>query len=225
MLAGKTRCRRSRLKLTRVEKGAQSQARPLATCLTHRPQPTSLAPRRMEAVVRTATYALSCAQFPLPACCAQGLVAFRSGRGAGSPQPRPGSSVPRAATFPGGRARRAHQTCSTFSQPPTAVTLPPSVRPGPAGPTEVAITTGRNAPTYTKPAGPGGHAAPGRAPRPLRPLGAKTRAAAPRPAGGRAGGTHNERDGAVFAELLRPPAGPLSAAAAGGCCVGSVVLP
>lgn len=46
-------------------------------------------------MVRTATYALSCAQFPLPACCAQDLVAFRSERGAGSPRPRPGSAVPR----------------------------------------------------------------------------------------------------------------------------------
>lgn len=55
--------------------------------------------------------------------------------------------------------------------------------------------------------------------------GLRTRAAAPRPVARRAGRTHNERDGAVLAELLWPPSGPLSAPAAGGCCVGSVVLP
>lgn len=38
-------------------------------------------------------------------------------------------------------------------------------------------------------------------------------------------GTHNERDGAVLTELLRSPTGPRRAPAAGGCCVGSVVLP
>lgn len=211
--------------MTRAQ-GSQSRAQPLATKSYPMTPPHVPSPQEVGEGVRKATYALSRAQFPPPACCAQGL-SLLPGRARRPQPPAPARlrSTERAATFPFARARRAHQTCSTFSQPPPAVTLLSAVRPGPAGPTEVAITTGRNAPTNTKPTGRRGHVAPGRAPRPLQPRGARMRAAAPPPAAGRAEQTHNERDGAVFTELLRPPTSLLSDPAARGCCVGSVVLP
>lgn len=157
-------------------KGAQSPAQPLATLPYPAPPPHVLCPRRLErgcappptrSAARGSHCRLATRKVQLPSW---------GGRGTDCPRPptpslrlRPRSA--KRAAFPVARVRRAHQTCSTFSQPPSAVTLPPSVRPGPAGPTEVAITTDRNAPTYTKPAGRGGHAAP--APRPLQPRGAK----------------------------------------------------
>lgn len=78
-------------------------------------------------------------------------------------RPQPPSPQPRWRRA--ARACRAHQTCSTFSLPPHAVTLPASKHPGPSGPAQVAITTSRNSPTYTKPERRSGHTAPGRAPR------------------------------------------------------------
>lgn len=222
----------TRFKLTGSEKGARSPAQPLATV----PHPASpihvLCPQETRGRARPPTRLAACGSH-CPLAVRKGQLPPPTGEAEVTPNPQPPAPAPRAprrsaesaATFPVARARRAHQTCSTFSQPPPAVTLPPSLRPGPASPTEVAITTDRNAPTYTKPAERGGHAAPGLAPRPLQPRGARTRAAAPRPPTPSAARTHNERDGAVLSELVWPPARPLCAPAAGGCCVGSVVLP
>jgi hypothetical protein len=146
--------------------------------------------------VRTATYALCCAA-PTAGSLRAGASHHPGVRGRQLPAPQPPVPQPpvpqppalsavsgeQPRSQPRARARRAHQTCSTFSQPPPAVTLPPSVYPGPCGPAKVAITTGRNAPTYTKPArpNPASHAAPGRAPRPRLPRGGRTRTATPRP--------------------------------------------
>lgn len=218
-------CQRSRFRLTRAEKWTQSWAQPLATLPYPEPPPHVLCPEEAGEGVRTATYALTRARFPSPARCAQGPVAFPGGRGAGSPRPPTPRRSAESRHVPSRERTPGPPNLQHFLPAPTRC-HPPSIRaPRPASPTEVAITTGRNAPTYTKPAGRGGHAAPGRAPRPPQPRGARMRAAAPGPAARSAGRTHNERDGAVLAELLRPPTGPLRASAAGGCCVGSVVLP
>lgn len=219
--------------MTGSEKGARSPAQPLVTVPYPASSPHVFCSQEAGEGENTATHALSSVRFSLPLAVRKVQLPSRTHEAGVTPNPQLPAPAPRAprrsaesaATFPVVCARRAHQTCSTFSQPPPAVTLPPSLRPGPASPTEVAITTDRNAPTYTKPAERSGHAAPGPAPRPLQPRGARTRAAAPRPPTPRAARTHNERDGAVLSELLWPPARPLCAPAAGGCCVGSVVLP
>lgn len=146
---------------------ALSQGLLSATLSYPRRHPASFTPEAGDRV-RTATYALL-----LRSALTTRSLHSRASRPLGmarspqppSPQPRQRGAA-RAATFPIARARRAHQTCSTFSLPPHAVTLSASKHPGPSGPAQVAITTGRNSRTYTKPERLSGHAAPGRAPRP-----------------------------------------------------------
>lgn len=134
-------CRRNGSKLIWDEE-ALSQGQRSATLPYPRRHPASFTPEAGDRV-RTATYAL-CSHHPLAAL--QGPPPSGDGKAPAAPSvPSPRRrGAARAATFPIARARRAHQTCSTFSLPPHAVTLPASKHPGPSGPAQVAITTGRN---------------------------------------------------------------------------------
>lgn len=86
--------------------------------------------------MRTTTYALLLSSAPTTRSLhsrASRLLGMARRPQPPSPQPRLRGAA-KAATFSVARARRAHQTCSTFSLPPHAVTLPASKHPGPSGP-------------------------------------------------------------------------------------------